>query len=300
MNFGPLTKSGGERRLNVAVSRARETMHVISSIRGVDIPIEETTNENRIIFRDFLEFAEKGIPALLGYEEHGEQKSPEFDSDFEENVYNFLVTKGYKVHTQVGASGYRIDMAVIHPDIPGRYVLAIECDGAAYHSSRTARDRDRLRQEILESKGWNFYRIWSTSWIHDNVNEKNKLVNAIEKLIENYSMLSDDVVIENEETIPSNLITVTDSKVGNNLPRYNGDVYDFEENLYELSNIIMLVASRFVGYNVKDLMRYINKEVFGKLRLTQGYIDVYSSAFRLLIAHDRIVIKGGIIESVTR
>jgi helicase len=300
MNFGPLTKSGGERRLNVAVSRARETMHVISSIRGVDIPIEETTNENRIIFRDFLEFAEKGIPALLGYEEHEEQKSPEFDSDFEENVYNFLVTKGYKVHTQVGASGYRIDMAILHPNIPGRYVLAIECDGAAYHSSKTARDRDRLRQEILESKGWNFYRIWSTSWIHDNVNEKNKLVNAIEKLIENYSMLSDDIVIENEETIPSNLITVTDSKVGDNLPRYNGDVYDFEENLYELSNIIMLVASRFVGYNVKDLMRYINKEVFGKLRLTKGYIDVYSSAFRLLIAHDRIVIKGGIIESVTR
>ena len=99
MNFGPLTKSGGERRLNVAVSRARETMHVISSIRGVDIPIEETTNENRIIFRDFLEFAEKGIPALLSYEEHEEQKSPEFDSDFEENVYNFLVTKGYKDST---------------------------------------------------------------------------------------------------------------------------------------------------------------------------------------------------------
>lgn len=300
MNFGPLTKSGGERRLNVAVSRARETMHVVSSIKGVDISVEESTNENRIIFRDFLEFAEKGIPSLIGYEEHEEQSSPEFDSDFEENVYDFLLNKGYKVHTQVGASGYRIDMAIIHPNIPGRYVLAIECDGAAYHSSKTARDRDRLRQEILESKGWNFYRIWSTSWIHDNVNEKNKLINAIERSIENYSILSDDIVIQNEEVTSSNLITTNGVQIGDNLPKYDGDVYDFQENLYELSNIIMLVAPRFVGYNVKDLMHYINKEVFGKLRLTQGYINVYNSAFRLLIAHERIVIKEEIVELVKR
>ncbi|WP_190289019.1 DUF4011 domain-containing protein [Lactococcus kimchii] len=299
MNFGPLTQTGGERRLNVAVSRARETMNVISSMKGTDISVEGTTNENRLMFRDFLEFAEKGVGALIGYDLFDEESITEFDSDFEENVYDYLKNKGYNVHTQVGSSGYRIDMAVVHPKIPGRYVLAVECDGAAYHSSRTARDRDRLRQEILESKGWNFYRVWSTTWIHDNTNEKNNLINAIEQAIENYSDLDEPELASNsvEEEV-SNLIMVSAFEEESALPFFYGDVYDFKANITGLSDIIMIVAKKYVGYKTIDLMRHINKEVFDKTRLTQGYKCVYMQAFDYLVKEGKVDVSGDLIQSV--
>ena len=104
-----------------------------------------------------------------------------FDSPFEEAVYDFLMSKGYNVITQVGCSGFRIDMAVKAPVLSGKFVLGIECDGATYHSSRTARERDRLRQEMLESMGWRIYRIWSTDWIKDPKSEEDKLVAAVEE-----------------------------------------------------------------------------------------------------------------------
>ncbi|HFI0453993.1 TPA: AAA domain-containing protein, partial [Streptococcus suis] len=183
MNFGPLTKSGGERRLNVAASRARDKMHIVSSIKGSDIRVDDTSNENRHILRDFLDYAELGREVLVGYDTNIVDRELHFDSDFEENVYDFLVKEGYTVHTQVGDSGYKIDLAIVHPNSSGRYLLAIECDGRAYHSSKTARDRDRLRQEILEGKGWKFYRIWSSNWLYDTNNEKNSIRDAIQEAI---------------------------------------------------------------------------------------------------------------------
>lgn len=300
MNFGPLTQSGGERRLNVAVSRAREIMHIVSSMRGSDVTVDDTTNENRIIFRDFLEFAEKGVGALIGYDLLEDERVPEFDSDFEENVYDYLLSEGYKVHTQVGSSGYRIDMGVVHPEIQGRYVLAIECDGAAYHSSRTARDRDRLRQEILESKGWNFYRIWSTTWIHDNENEKKSLLEAIEKAIKSYSLV-DEIIPEVEDIVEqdSNLLIIESVQEKIALPFFVGDVYDFKNQIQELSDIIMLVATKYVGYKTVDLMRHINKEVFDKVRLTSGYKQVYHQSFEYLQEAGKIELAGDIIVSVS-
>ena len=111
----------------------------------------------------------------------------EFDSPFEEAVCHFLDKKGYRLSTQVGCSGYRIDIGVRHPSISGVYVLGVECDGASYHSARTARERDRLRQDVLESMGWSIYRIWSTDWIKDPVTEGQKLVDAIEDAIRNFA-----------------------------------------------------------------------------------------------------------------
>ncbi|HFR3896865.1 TPA: AAA domain-containing protein, partial [Streptococcus suis] len=201
MNFGPLTKSGGERRLNVAASRAREKMHIVSSIKGSDIRVDDTSNENRHILRDFLDYAELGREVLVGYDTNIVDRELHFDSDFEENVYDFLVREGYTVHTQVGDSGYKIDLAIVHPNSSGRYLLAIECDGRAYHSSKTARDRDRLRQEILEGKGWKFYRIWSSNWLYDNNNEKNSIRDAIQEAIsesEKSNKLSDIVTYDEE------------------------------------------------------------------------------------------------------
>ncbi len=110
-----------------------------------------------------------------------ESTSEDADSPFEESVYDFLRDNGYEVRKQVGCAGYRVDLGVINPESPGRYLVGIECDGAKYHSSPAARDRDRLRQQILEGLGWNIYRVWSTDWYRNRIETKNKLLQAVEK-----------------------------------------------------------------------------------------------------------------------
>ena len=108
----------------------------------------------------------------------------EFDSDFELEVCEFLRSRGFTVDTQVGCSGFRIDLGLKLPN-SSDYVLAIECDGATYHSSRNARDRDRLRQEILERMGWKFYRIWSTDWFRNKALEQARLLTAAADAVKN-------------------------------------------------------------------------------------------------------------------
>ncbi|MBD5396521.1 DUF3320 domain-containing protein [bacterium] len=181
MNFGPLSREGGYRRLNVAITRAKYNVKLVGSIVPTDIDIEKTTARGVKLLRSYIEFAQNGIAALE--KELTFDSEVTFDSPFEESVYDFLQTKGYNVVTQVGCSGFRIDMAVKHPVYSGRFVIGIECDGAAYHSSRTARERDRLRQTVLEDMGWTIYRIWSTDWIKDQRTEEQKLVVAIEKAL---------------------------------------------------------------------------------------------------------------------
>lgn len=305
MNFGPLTKTGGERRLNVAVSRARETMHVISSIRGTDISMDGSSNANRQVFRDFLEYVEKGIGALIGYDIDSKERELQFDSDFEENVYQFLTNKGYKVHTQVGASGYKIDLAVVHPKLPGRYVIAVECDGAAYHSSRTARDRDRLRQEILESKGWMFYRIWSPSWLYDRKAEEKRLLESIEQAINSGTKSTSNKFVDQKhsqdvERVMTNLL---EPYLGyaKDLP-YWGDVdaYYFQNDIPQIALVMLSCAHQFLNKPIEDWYRHINKEVFDKQRLTSGYKTVYKSALDWLVEKGYLTLSGWLISNINR
>jgi very-short-patch-repair endonuclease len=181
MFFGPLSSPGGERRLNVAITRAKYNVKLVGSIVPTDIEIEKISSEGPKLLRSYIDYAINGIDVLKS--DITESDIIEHDSPFEEAVFNYLDRKGYKVCTQVGCSGYRIDMAVKHPKISGKYVIGIECDGAAYHSARTARERDRLRQSLLESMGWKIYRIWSTDWIKDPITEGQKLIEAIENAI---------------------------------------------------------------------------------------------------------------------
>jgi len=162
MHFGPLNGEGGERRLNVAVTRARQRVVVLSSIKAEDIDLARTKRRGVKDLKTFLDFAERGPRAIA--EAIAPNSFGEFDSDFERAVHRALTERGWRVDTQVGCSSYRIDLAVKHPETPGRYLLGIECDGAAYHSAQTARDRDRLRQSVLEGLGWRIHRIWSTDW----------------------------------------------------------------------------------------------------------------------------------------
>jgi very-short-patch-repair endonuclease len=184
MNFGPLSKNGGERRLNVAITRAKYNVKLVGSILHTDIIIERIKSDGPKLLRAYIEFAKEGISSL--YREITESDRTEHDSPFEESVYNFLDRNGYKMGTQVGCSNYRIDIAIKHPTISGQYVLGIECDGASYHSSRTARERDRLRQDVLEQMGWKIYRIWSTDWIKDPASEGVRLIEAVEDAFKSY------------------------------------------------------------------------------------------------------------------
>ena len=160
--FGPLLTEGGERRLNVAVTRAKNRITLVSSFSSRDMDPERSTAEGVKLLRQYLQYVESDGANL------GDQvlDKPALNP-FEVDVRDTLLRHGLKLTAQYGTSGYWIDFAVQHPAQPGRYVLAIECDGATYHSSHSARDRDRLRQEQLERQGWRFHRIWSTEWFHD-------------------------------------------------------------------------------------------------------------------------------------
>ncbi len=131
------------------------------------------------MLRQYIEFAINGTKYLKN--ELALTNEIQTDSSFVESVYDFLTRSGYSVKTQVGCSEYRIDMAVMHPTMDGVYILGIECDGLSYHSARTARERERLRQEVLEDMGWKIYRIWSTDWVKDAKTEGEKLLNAVQE-----------------------------------------------------------------------------------------------------------------------
>ncbi len=163
MNFGPLNQDGGERRLNVAVTRARYNVKLVSSIMPEDIDLTRTQSRGAKLLREYLFYARDGMQTLDATPVP--QVDAQSESSFEESVYQAFTAQGLTLQKQVGVSNYRIDLGVVDPDQPGRYLLGIECDGAMYHSAPTARERDRLRQQVLEQLGWKMHRIWSHDWI---------------------------------------------------------------------------------------------------------------------------------------
>ncbi|HVV11321.1 AAA domain-containing protein [Amycolatopsis sp.] len=174
-SFGPLNQQGGERRLNVAVTRAKRRMTVVSSFTAMDLaPSERVTGTE--LLRRYLDFAERqGSLDTIGRQETQELNG------FERAIAHALGERGVPVYPQWGFSGYRIDFALAHRDDPGRMVLAVEADGMRYHSSLSARDRDRLRQTHLETLGWRFHRLWSSAWFADPAGETDRIVAAWEK-----------------------------------------------------------------------------------------------------------------------
>lgn len=177
--FGPLLSIGGQRRLNVAVTRARQRMTLVSSFSHLDMDAAKVRPGTGVeLLRDYLEYAASGGRRL------GETGATDFPlNSFEAEVFDVLSSQGIQLVPQVGASRYRIDLVAQHPRQRGRYVLAIECDGASYHSGPTARDRDRLRQQQLENLGWKFHRIWSTDWFIRKEEEVKRALVAYESAV---------------------------------------------------------------------------------------------------------------------
>ncbi|MDO5520010.1 MAG: DUF4011 domain-containing protein [bacterium] len=179
MNFGPLSKKDGYRRLNVAITRAKYNVKLVGSILPQDMNLETITGEGVKMLHDYMVYAMSGSEQVKG--EDTMQLAP-----FEDSIYEYLVSHNYTVERKVGKSGYRIDLAVMHPAKPGHYVLGIECDGETYYAARTVRERERLRQTVLKDIGWNIYRIWSTDWIKNPFVEGQKLLEAVEHAIAEY------------------------------------------------------------------------------------------------------------------
>ncbi|HEU4453014.1 MAG TPA: DUF3320 domain-containing protein [Longimicrobium sp.] len=175
-NFGPINGENGWRRLNVLTTRARQRMVVFSSMKGDDISPTGATSRGPALLRDFLLYAERG--RLDGT---GAVPAAQADSLFEAEVAAELGRRGLRLQPQVGVAGYRIDLAVLDDEVEGRYVCGIECDGVAYHASETARDRDRLRQQVLEARGWEIHRLWSVDWFKDREGQIERLLALVEQ-----------------------------------------------------------------------------------------------------------------------
>jgi very-short-patch-repair endonuclease len=174
--FGPINSIYGHRRLNVLFTRAKKKVVIFSSMKAEDIQDEGKSWGVRCL-KGYLQYARTGSYVLPT------ESQSESDSEFEEWVIRNLQANGYQTVPQLGFAGYRIDLAVRHPNHPGTFLCGIECDGATYHSARSVRERDRLRQEVLERLGWKIYRIWSTDWFRNPTLQTGKLLSYLKQLV---------------------------------------------------------------------------------------------------------------------
>jgi very-short-patch-repair endonuclease len=174
--FGPINAVGGERRLNVLFTRAKFRLDVYCSFDPSALRVTEASPRGLVVLRDYLQFAKEHTRDA----ERLASREPE--TDFEIEVTRALRAAGYEVHPRVGVAGYHVDLAVVDPERPGCYVLGIESDGPTYHAARSARDRDRLRQRVLENLGWRIHRLWTVDWFRDPTGETARIVRRIERL----------------------------------------------------------------------------------------------------------------------
>jgi very-short-patch-repair endonuclease len=174
--FGPINSSVGHRRLNVLFTRAKHQLVIFTSIPTENIVLNEVSHWGVRALKEYLDFAHTGRL------EAGQRTGLSEDSPFEVAVRDALETAGFQCEPQVGIAGFFIDLAIRHPRFPDHFMLGVECDGASYHRSVAARDRDRLRQVVLEGFGWKIYRIWSTDWFSDPRGQLQKLVAYLNEL----------------------------------------------------------------------------------------------------------------------
>jgi very-short-patch-repair endonuclease len=198
MNFGPLNRDGGERRLNVAITRARQELRVFATLTPDHINLNRTQAVGVRDFKHFLEYAQRGPQALA---EATDAAGGDFDSPFEQAVATALAERGWQIHPQVGVSGFRIDLGVVHPDKPGVYLAGIECDGATYHRAATARDRDKLREGVLRGLGWEILRVWSTDWWLDRAGGLEKLDTRLNQQLETSRQAPETPAPETDEPV---------------------------------------------------------------------------------------------------
>jgi len=286
MSFGPLNNDGGERRLNVLISRARLRCEVFTNLAPEDIDLSRTNARGVKALKTFLTYARDGnlnIPVETGRD---------FDSPFEEEVYASLTDMGYSVRKQIGCAGFYIDLAVVDPKDSNRYILGIECDGASYHSARSARDRDRLRQSVLEDKGWNIIRVWSTDWFRNPKDQLKRLVDAIEKAkavgLKNKTDAADTIVIERSENSVSDKEETVNRYVVAEIP------FIEEEEIYNPEKLVPYIEEIVKVESPVHILE-VTKRIVSNSKLTKTGSSIQRSvndACTILSRDGRIVING--------
>jgi hypothetical protein len=247
VNFGPLNRDGGERRLNVAVTRARECMHIFSTITGSQIDMNRTDAIGALHLKEFLEFAEKSSQQS----DRSFLRTNDFDSDIERQIYEELVKMSYTVNCKVGSGSYRVDLAVVHPNNSSIYVLGIETDGISYSQAPTVLDREGVRQVVLGLMRWNMYRIWSVDWKFKREEEIAKLKQAVEEAIKEFDkknhLLSDN---NNPTTIVNESSAIEDVKdeIPNELEVSELKPNELEENQ---SNVLIVQENSPSGFKLR-------------------------------------------------
>ena len=290
MGFGPVSTDGGERQLNVLFTRARFKTEVFASFDSGDIDLSRTRSEGARVLKHFLQAAETGYvdqPLVL---------DDDPDSDFEVSVANAIRSLGYSVDHQIGSGGFRIDLAVRNPNQSGKYMLAVECDGATYHSALWARERDRQRQEVLEGLGWQFHRVWSTDWFHRRSAEFRRLEVAIEA-----ARISPTPRHEPGPELPGHLDDANQVSQGgpapSDLPDY--EVADFsiwtkeEPHLVPMAKMMEIVG-RIIGVegpvHEDEIARRV-AALFGKQKAGSRIVGRVKAGLRYLKSHNEQIVS---------
>jgi len=290
MDFGALNREGGERRLNVLITRARIRCEVFTNLRSDDIDLNRTNSRGVKALKTFLKYAESGnldIPIVTG---------KDIDSPFEEAVYRSLTQLGYEVKAQIGSAGFFVDLAIVDPDTPGKYVLGIECDGATYHSARSARDRDRLRQQVLESLGWKIHRIWSTDWFRHPERELKRVVEAVEKA-KVYNKTDNEVEYTEKQRTFLRIQrdnTIEKEAASNKVEKYVQAELDIHLNGREFHNLPLTLIASWVNkvievespVHASEVMKRIS-EALGIKRVGSRIKEVFEQSFSKLHHVDR-------------
>ena len=245
LNFGPLNQDGGERRLNVLITRAREKCVVFTNFRAHDIHLTANPPFGVKSLQSFLEYAEN-----LHYNQSIQDDDYE-EAPFEDAIYNFIAENGYQVDKKVGCAGFRVDLAIQDPDNPGKYILGIQCDGHNYASSKVARDRDRLREQVLNGLGWNIYHIWSTDWYRNRDLARAKLLENIESTIINTKVNELKQKINDVESMKINPVTTV-------ILGKDDDDDDDEDN-YDEHNVSIEEDITIVDNDLANLQRIKDK-----------------------------------------
>lgn len=299
MSFGPVNSEGGERRLNVLFSRARVRCEVFASFDPGAIDPARSKREGPRVLKRFLDFAKTGIM------EERVASGLDADSPFEEDVAAAIHSLGYLADTQVGTAGFRIDLGVRHPDRPGQYLLAVECDGATYHAALWARERDRLRQDVLENLGWCFHRIWSTDWFHHRAREIQRLAGALDQArlaveggirvrganngVFRPQPMERDIA---EELVEINHLTLTAPAYVRAELSVKSNLEPHEAPVAQLADLVAKIVGIEGPIHIDEVARRITS-AFGKSRAGNRIVDAARRAARFAIQRDRLLGQTG-------
>ena len=300
-NFGPLNRQGGWRRLNVLVTRAKWQLTLVTSLKASDLDGVNPDSQGPVSLRNFIEYAERGgqLPVaaatLVGAE----------TNDFEDSVCEVIRSRGYHVDQQVGAGHFRLDLAIRDPRNENRYLLGIECDGATYHSSRTARDRDLLREEVLQNMGWRLYRVWSTDWFWNYDQAVSDLMNAIKRaetsMVEPKIVAPPEAIMETSVKVKPKMVETTTSRKysgGKPYEKYNrwhsrDDVMD-QANIYSLEEIVSSIV-KVEGPIHEELLFERIREACGVARIGSNITNNIKRAISRVKREGNILVKGSFL-----